>query len=206
MPDGSLFNHSKHSCPWDLESKNIIKSNHDSLIIILPKIRTNTAVMCSCHPFLKSAWHLQHWNPEILSAESDSHFVADLFTCVIVSLPLCDVICIALFSPNFQAVSVSDTTPNTSESPVPWTPRSRPLSSPRCLMSDDRWSVAASMCGHKHRNFCGWLRDIGPLMSTTAVCVRFASLTDAEHLKHTVGLMLLQAWMLLLNPRLNKML
>lgn len=46
----------------------------------------------------------------ILSAESDSHFVTDLFTCVIVSLLLCDVICVALCSPNFQAVSVSETT------------------------------------------------------------------------------------------------
>lgn len=54
----------------------------------------------------------------ILSAESDSHFVTDLFTCVIVSLLLCDVICVALCSPNFQAVSVRDTTANTGESPV----------------------------------------------------------------------------------------
>lgn len=27
----------EQSCPWDLESKTIIKSNHDSLLIILPK-------------------------------------------------------------------------------------------------------------------------------------------------------------------------
>lgn len=168
------------------------------------KIRTNTAVMPSCHPFLKSAWKHQHLMQSSLPS-LDSHFVTDLFTCVIVSLPLCDVICIALFSSNFQAVSVSDTTANTSESSVPWTPHSRPLSFPWCLMSDDRWSVMASMCGLKHSNFCGWLRDVGPLMSTTAVCVRFASITAAEHLKHTVSLMLHQAWMLLLNSRLNKM-
>lgn len=205
MPDGSLFNRTKHSCPWDLESKNIIKSNHDSLIIIIfPK----NQYKYSSDAFLSSFPQISMTPPAldaILSAESDSHFVTDLFTCVIVSLSLCDVICIALFSPNFQAVTVSDTTANTSKSPVPWTPRSRPLSSPWCLMSDDRWSVMASMCGLKHSNFCGWLRDVGPLMSSTAVCVLFASLTCAAHLKHTVSLMLHQAWMLLLNSRLNKM-
>ncbi len=111
----------------------------------------------------------------ILSAESDSHFVTDLFTCVIVSLLLCDAICIAWCSPNFQAVSVRDTTANTGEFPVHWTPHSRLLSSPWCLMSDDRWSVTASLRGLKHRDLCGWLRDVGPLMSTTAVCV-FVSL------------------------------
>lgn len=210
MPDGSLFNHMKCSCPWDLESKKktIIKANHDRLIIILPKkiknkIRTNTAVMHSCHPFFKSAWHhTSTWcNPLCWVWQPLCDLFVYMCHCFYSSL-WCYLHCIVFskFPGNLckwhhgkhnRVLNASfKTTVISLMSHVRW------------QMRDDQWHQAC--VGLNRVTFCGWLRDVGPLMSTTAVWVCFASLTGAAHLKHTVGLMLQQAWTPLLNPRLNK--